>query len=181
MGRSATRLPPRWRAAPTRLRPPATTIASSHSSGHFRVRAPLPAPSAATALALPAARFNLNHLAWRLMWAEVRRVRESARHRSVVLDRRGQWMAIPPLARRGDLVQPVVPLTTSALPRATPPHHPSATRPALHRRCRCVEHSTSGQRKQAGDIYVGDDVTIRSANPAKKWSHYLYACVTQIA
>jgi hypothetical protein len=32
MGRSATRLPPRWRPAPTRLRPPATTIASSHSS-----------------------------------------------------------------------------------------------------------------------------------------------------
>jgi hypothetical protein len=45
-----------------------------------------------------------------------------------------------------------------------------ALRPAatLHRGCGCVERSTSGQRKQADDIYVGDDVTIRSARSSHK-------------
>jgi hypothetical protein len=117
MGRSATRLPPRWRAAPTRLRPPATTIASSHRPGHFRVGAPLPRAIRGYGVATQV--------------GEARRDRESARHRSVVLDRRGAvgWRSLP--RRRGDLVQPVVPLTTSALPRATPPHPPATRLPCI--------------------------------------------------
>jgi hypothetical protein len=38
----------------------------------------------------------------------------------------------------------------------------------LHRRCGCVERSTLGQRKQAGDTYVGDDVTICGVNAVKE-------------
>jgi hypothetical protein len=47
--------------------------------------------------------------------------------------------------------------------------HCTHAEPAVHRRCGCVERSTLGQRKQVGEQYVSDDVTIRSAKASCKW------------